>query len=37
MKDDTIVGDALDFHFRAGEAGEFAGEVEFDAEGHGME
>ena len=31
---DDVVGDALDFHFRAGEAGEFAGKVEFDAVGH---
>ena len=34
-RSDDVVGDALDFHFRAGEAGEFAGEVEFDAVGHG--
>ena len=31
---DDIVGDALDLHFGPGEAGEVAGDVEFDAVGH---
>lgn len=33
---DDVVGDALDLHFGSGEAGEIAGDVEFDAVGHGM-
>jgi hypothetical protein len=31
---DDVVGDALDLHFRSGEAGEVARDVEFDAVGH---
>lgn len=31
---DDVVGDALDLHFRSGEAGEVARNVEFDAVGH---
>ena len=34
-RSDDVVRNALDLHFRAGEAGEFAGDVEFDAVGHG--
>ena len=32
---DDVVGDALDLHFGAGEAGEVAGDMKFDAVGHG--
>ena len=32
---DDVVGDALDLHFRPGEAGEVAFDMELDAEGHG--
>jgi len=31
---DNVVGEALDLHFRAGEEGEFTGDVEFDGGGH---
>lgn len=34
-RSNDVVGDAFDFHFRAGKAGEFASEVEFNAVGHG--
>ncbi len=34
---DDIVAHALDLHFGPGEAGEIAGEMEFDAEGHESE